>query len=252
MKETIITELQHIEAREDVKILYAVESGSRAWGFPSKDSDYDVRFIYVHQKDWYLTIEDKRDVLEYPISNDLDISGWDLRKALQLYRKSNPSLLEWLKSPVIYRDNPQLKEKLSTISRQYVSEKKLLYHYLHMAKGNFRGYLQGDKVKIKKYFYVLRPIFACEWLMQHHETPPILFDDLLKLDNIPTDVQRSVDDLLEKKKDSKELDLEPKLIHVNQYIEDEIGLIEAYIGKITDVPDVPFEPLNQLFQLYLR
>ena len=95
-------ELRRIEQAYDVRVLYACESGSRAWGFASQDSDYDVRFIYVHSRDWYLSIEDRRDVIEEPISDSLDISGWELRKTLRLLRKSNPPLLEWLKSPVVY------------------------------------------------------------------------------------------------------------------------------------------------------
>jgi predicted nucleotidyltransferase len=94
----ILEELKRIEKEEGVRILYACESGSRAWGFPSKDSDYDVRFIYIRPVDWYVSIYDKRDVIERPISDMLDINGWDLRKALNLFRKSNPPLLEWLKS----------------------------------------------------------------------------------------------------------------------------------------------------------
>jgi predicted nucleotidyltransferase len=123
MKEKILAELKRIEQENDVKVLYAVESGSRAWGFPSKDSDYDVRFIYIHKRDWYLSIEQKRDVLEYPINDLLDISGWDLRKALQLLLKSNPVLLEWLRSPIVYSKQYDTAEQLRNISNQYISQK---------------------------------------------------------------------------------------------------------------------------------
>lgn len=94
MREEILKRLTDIEGEEDVKIFYACESGSRAWGFPSADSDYDVRFLYRHPEEWYLSVdlEEKRDVIERPINDDLDISGWDLRKALKLLRKSNPPL----------------------------------------------------------------------------------------------------------------------------------------------------------------
>ncbi|MBS4161445.1 nucleotidyltransferase domain-containing protein, partial [Klebsiella pneumoniae] len=102
MNQRINEELANIENMNHVKILFAVESGSRAWGFPSQDSDYDVRFIYVHQKDWYLSIDEKRDVIERPIHESLDISGWELTKALRLFRKSNPPLLEWLSSEMVY------------------------------------------------------------------------------------------------------------------------------------------------------
>ena len=104
--EEIQRSIDEIEQSENVTVLYACESGSRAWGFHSQDSDYDVRFIYAHPPDWYLSVdlEKKRDVIERPILDDLDVSGWDLRKSLQLFRKSNPPLLEWLDSPIVYRD----------------------------------------------------------------------------------------------------------------------------------------------------
>ncbi len=91
MREKIKLELERIEKENDVKILFAVESGSRAWGFPSKDSDYDVRFVYMHPVEWYLSIHDKRDVIEYPISDDLDISGWDIKKSVTTICKVKPS-----------------------------------------------------------------------------------------------------------------------------------------------------------------
>ncbi len=118
MREKIKLELERIEKENDVKILFAVESGSRAWGFPSKDSDYDVRFVYMHPVEWYLSIHDKRDVIEYPISDDLDISGWDIKKALQLFAKSNPALLEWIRSPIFYSKNSNFPEQLQQMSEK--------------------------------------------------------------------------------------------------------------------------------------
>src|SRR5947209_3872560 len=112
MKDKIIAKLYEIEKEQSVKILYAVESGSRAWGFASKDSDYDIRFIYVHPIDWYISIEEKRDVIEYPVKDLLDFSGWDIRKALQLYKKSNPPLYEWLVSPIVYLEHGNFAQQL--------------------------------------------------------------------------------------------------------------------------------------------
>jgi predicted nucleotidyltransferase len=150
----ILTELERIEHEENVRILYACESGSRAWGFPSKDSDYDVRFLYARPVDWYLSILEKRDVIERPISGMLDINGWDLRKALNLFRKSNPPLLEWLQSPIVYRENRAIAEQIRRISPFTFSQKSCMYHYLHMAKRNYREYLQGERAKIKKYEFL--------------------------------------------------------------------------------------------------
>ncbi len=154
MHEIIINNLKAIESKENIKILYACESGSRAWGFPSKDSDYDVRFIYLKDTNWYLKVNYKyqRDVIELPIHDLLDINGWDLRKALGLLRKSNPALLEWFNSPIVYYKEKDFTQMFQSLIQEYYSPKACFYHYSHMAKGNNREYLQGDEVKIKKYF----------------------------------------------------------------------------------------------------
>lgn len=141
MRNKIIMKLHDIEKEHDVKILYAVESGSRAWGFESTDSDYDVRFIYAHSKNWYISIEDKRDVIEYPTEDLLDFSGWDIKKALKLYRKSNPPLYEWLISPIIYLEIGDFTQKLKNLIPRFYSPISSIYHYLHMAQGNNRQYL---------------------------------------------------------------------------------------------------------------
>ncbi|MEJ2792878.1 nucleotidyltransferase domain-containing protein [Iodobacter sp. LRB] len=178
VRERIMDELSAIEARHQVKILFACESGSRGWGFASPDSDYDVRFIYVHSLDWYLNIEKQRDVIEVPISDELDICGWELRKALGLLGKSNPTLFEWLDSPVIYRQEDWLCDELQALKAGYFSAKKARWHYLSMAKKNFRGYLQGDTVRMKKYLYVLRPLLAMLWIDSRANMPPMRFADL--------------------------------------------------------------------------
>ena len=145
MHEKIITRLQEIESAESVRILYACESGSRAWGFASTDSDYDVRFIYLRPVDWYLSIdmERRRDVIEYPIQGLLDINGWDLRKALNLLRRGNPPLVEWLGSPIVYITRYTLAERMQALAMQHYHPIAALYHYLHMAQGNYRDYLKG-------------------------------------------------------------------------------------------------------------
>ena len=142
MKETILKELTQIEKTENVRILMAVESGSRAWGFASPDSDYDVRFIYVRPKDEYLRLEKCRDVIELPLSNELDINGWDLSKTLQLMHKSNPTLFEWFSSPIVYLET-DFAARFKSIMGRYFSSKRGLYHYISMAAGNYREYLKA-------------------------------------------------------------------------------------------------------------
>ena len=161
MEARIKEELNKIEAAEDVRIIWSAESGSRAWGFASPDSDYDVRFIYVRNRKDYLRLNPVRDVIEWQLDEVLDISGWDIRKALQLLYKSNPTLFEWYNSPIVYRETEEA-QWLKDMLPQYFSMKKSLYHYLSMAKSNYHKYLQGEEVRLKKYFYVLRPILAAQ------------------------------------------------------------------------------------------
>ena len=164
----IIQNLSDIEHAENVRIFFACESGSRAWGFPSADSDYDVRFLYIRPVEWYLSILEDRDVIEKPISGDLDINGWDLKKALGLFRKSNPPLMEWLGSPIVYRETGTIAQRMRDLAPTFYSPISSTYHYLQMARRNFREYLHGEQVWVKKYFYVLRPLFAVQWLSLIH------------------------------------------------------------------------------------
>ena len=180
MKEKIVENLQRIETQDNAVIFYACESGSRAWGFPSKDSDFDVRFLYVRPMDWYLSIVEKRDVIERPLTDQLDINGWDLKKALGLFRKSNPPLLEWLDSPIIYKEKYSVAAQMRELAKSYYSPSACVYHYLHMAQGNVREYLKGERVWVKKYFYVLRPILAIKWIEQGYGVAPTSFGTLLE------------------------------------------------------------------------
>lgn len=167
-RKAIESVLTSLERSEGVVVLLAVESGSRAWGFPSADSDYDVRFIYLRRPEWYLSIdlEERRDVIERPIREGIDISGWDIRKALKLFRKSNPPLLEWLQCPIVYRERFSLAPRLRTLLPAFYSPKASFFHYLNMAQGNMREYLHGDTVWRRKYLYVLRPLLAMLWIEQ--------------------------------------------------------------------------------------
>ena len=177
MRAQIMDALRDIEAKNDVSVLFACESGSRGWGFASPDSDYDVRFIYVNRLPWYLTVQPRRDVIEVPISGDLDINGWDLRKALGLMRESNPTLLEWLRSPIVYRDDVVAMPRFRALSEAVFSNARGWHHYSSMAKKNFREHLQADEVRYKKYLYVLRPLLAARWIRSQPGVPPMRFAD---------------------------------------------------------------------------
>jgi predicted nucleotidyltransferase len=246
---TILSRLYQIEQDEDILIFYACESGSRAWGFPSADSDYDVRFLYVRRRDWYLSIdlEYKRDVIERPLVDNLDINGWDIRKALKLLRKSNPPLLEWLSSPTVYLQQGPLADRLRALVPEFYSPVACMHHYLHMARGNYREYVKGDVVWIKKYFYLLRPLLAIQWIERESGAPPMEFGVLVdRLITSPA-LKREIEVLLERKKAGDELDRAPKISIVSDFVESEMTRLEtALVGR--KVPTPPVEKLNTLFR----
>jgi uncharacterized protein len=179
IEESILAALRQIQKDEGVRVLMAVESGSRAWGFASPDSDYDVRFIYVHPLNWYLSINEQRDVIERMLPNDLDINGWELRKALRLLAKSNIALNEWIGSAVRYADTAGFREDLTQLIPLFFNPIAAIHHYRSMAETALEKNIVGQRIGIKKLFYALRPIFACAWIETHRTQPPTAFDDLL-------------------------------------------------------------------------
>lgn len=170
-----------------VKPLHAIESGSRAWGFASPDSDYDVRLIYRHEPDWYLRLYAGKDTFEF-IENDLfdvpfDIGGWDVRKALQLLHKSNAVIFEWLNSPIVYHSDNQFLQAIQAVQNEFFDVKAIFYHYQSMAK-NASGELELDKpIKLKKWFYLLRALLASIWTLEQAYPPPVDFNLMLPLLN---------------------------------------------------------------------
>jgi predicted nucleotidyltransferase len=222
IKLAIQEKLREIERQEDVCIFCACESGSRAWGFPSADSDYDVRFIYIHPRDWYLSIEDRRDVIERPLVENVDLSGWEIRKALRLFRKSNPPLLEWLRSPIVYQQKFSVADKLRNLMPTFYSPRNCFHHYLHMAEGNFRECLRGETVRIKKYFYVLRPLLGCRWIESDLGPVPMEFDALVEKVAPSNILKQEVFSLLGREQSGQELDFEPRIPAINDFIESEL------------------------------
>lgn len=227
----IKTTLKTLEEERDIKILYAAESGSRAWGFASADSDYDVRFVYVRKPEWYLSInvENKRDVVELPIDSELDVVGWDLRKACKLLTKSNPSILEWLTSPIIYRNNQSMRRRCMNMMADHYLTTAGHYHYLNMAKKNYRGYLKSDRVRIKKYFYVLRPLLCVRWIEKYKTLPPMDFRELLE-DTVDDDaVLMEVYELMARKRLGFESDFEARNELLNGFIDSELAKMDEIV-----------------------
>lgn len=245
MRELIARKLRQIEKDYNVRVLLAVESGSRAWGFASSDSDYDVRFIYVRPEKEYLRLEAVRDVIELPINDELDINGWDLQKTLRLLYRSNPTLFEWFSSPIIYVET-EFADQFREIMTDYFSTKKSLYHYISMAESNYREFLKGEMVKAKKYFYVLRPVLACRWVIERKTPPPMLFSELASAE-LPEYLRPEIDRLLELKMNSPEVKEIPRINALNEYLDRTIAEIKGKIAEIEDSSS-SWEKLNTLFQ----
>ena len=245
MRDLIIQKLKEIEQTESIRILHAVESGSRAWGFPSPDSDYDVRFIYIRPTEFYLKLEKTRDVIELPINDMLDINGWDLNKALRLLHSSNPTLFEWMSSPVIYHQTEFI-DQLQPIMDQYFSCKSGLYHYLSMAERNYKEFLLGDLAKVKKYFYVLRPILACKWILRTSHKPPMLFSELADAE-LDEALKPTIERLLDLKMNTPEIKEVPRIIEINEYIDRAIEDLKIQIAAFPAEHRANWAPLNQLF-----
>ena len=221
MKKEICATLAEIEKKHNVKILYACESGSRAWGFPSPDSDYDVRYLYIRPLESYLKLFPERDVIESPIDEVKDFVGWDLQKALKLLLKGNAPLIEWLHSPVVYKDNAWLKESLIKLFNNNSNFNALYRGYFGLAMNNFKAYLTGETVRPKKYLYVLRSILACKWIKQKNSIPPVLFRKLYEELLDPTDpIYSELEKLLKIKVKAKERAAGAHFVVVDKFIED--------------------------------
>jgi predicted nucleotidyltransferase len=218
----IMQRLAAVEAQYGVRVLYACESGSRGWGFASPDSDYDVRFIYVRPVRDYLQVFDIRDVIEEVPGPVFDVNGWDLRKALKLLSKGNATLVEWLSSPVVYVEDEVFTAKLRAAMVQVYQPHRGFHHYLHMARGNYREYLQGEVVRAKKYLYVLRPILAAQWTLAKSGVPPMAFESLV--DAMVSDplLREDIDDLLREKRQVLEAASVQRRPRLNAFIEESL------------------------------
>lgn len=250
MTEQILAALDQIESEHGVEILYACESGSRAWGFASTDSDYDVRFIYKHNEDWYLQIDEKRDVIELPINEVLDVSGWDIKKALKLFRNSNAPLYEWLQSPIVYKKNDKFAENMSILMPSSFSLRAGMHHYVSMATNTYKNYLQQGDVKLKKYFYALRPLLAAMWIAEKRALPPMEFDTLRTIID-DSSIQASIDELLERKAAADEKSMIAPITLLHNFIGERLKDLTLK-GKEIDEHNADTDAINNLFRNIIR
>ena len=237
--------LREIEKTENIKILLAVESGSRAWGFASPDSDFDVRFIYKRPKEKYLQLNQSRDVFEMPVDDIWDLNGWDLDKTLRLLYKSNPTLYEWINSPVCYCKT-DFSEKIIPLMKEYFSVKNTIYHYLNTARGNRKNYLLSEVVRPKKYFYALRPILACMWVLENNTPPPVLFSELADA-LLPDTLRSSLDYLLDIKLNSPEKAEIKPIKDIDGFLEQSICKFDEILKSMPKEEYHSWDMLNEFF-----
>ncbi|MBK6896235.1 MAG: nucleotidyltransferase domain-containing protein [Alphaproteobacteria bacterium] len=228
--------LARAEGEHGVRILHAAESGSRAWGFASPDSDYDVRFFYAHSRDWYLSVFPGRDVIEYPITGVFDISGWDVRKTLQLCLKSNAIVMEWLTSPIIYRAAPDFSTALKDFWLRVADRKALLHHYVNMGTRQVdQNWRTREVIAVKKYLYVLRPAMALRWLRLRGEDLrdlPMNLQELMRGCDLPEAVRGEIDALIVRKANLNEGQETGRIALLDHFAEGEFAAAEALIVSL--------------------
>lgn len=239
MRSDIGDTLARIEREENARLLIAIESGSRAWGFHSEDSDYDVRFLYARPVDWHLSVRAGRDVIERPIDDELDLGGWDLRKALGLILKSNAVVLEWLQSPIRYRDDAELRAALLGFCGRALRPKALAWHYLRLGTRQRGGLRQPDGgVKLKRYFYTLRPALALRWLRLHDGgLVPMDMARLMAETDLPPDVTGWIDALIAVKRETGEMGVaDATNAEVDALLDEEFSAAEDFVAGAESDP----------------
>jgi hypothetical protein len=252
MKARIVDELQRIQSEHQVRVLLAVESGSRAWGFASPDSDYDVRFIYAHPRDWYISIAEPRDVIEAMLPGDLDVSGWDLRKTLRLFAKCNLALNEWIGSPDTYAEVPEFRRQIADLVPTFFNPIAAMNHYCNMAERALTDNYAEGKIGIKKLFYVLRPLFACRWIEHLQTQPPTEFDELLDVEWMKPGERAWVKELVVRKAAEKEA--QPLELSAEQAkgIQGEIAHFKSLMTSLRAPEKSSTAPLDALLRSWVQ
>ncbi|MDE5558565.1 MAG: nucleotidyltransferase domain-containing protein [Ruminococcus sp.] len=249
MRENIIEKLNTSEKMENIKILHAVESGSRAWGFASPDSDYDVRFIYVRPENYYLRLDKTRDVIEFELNDTYDINGWDISKTLRLLHNSNPTVFEWIHSPIVYNTHNIIK-KLTPEIDSFFSCKSGIYHYVSTAISTSSKHLKQEYIKYKKYLYVIRPVMACLWILENKTPPPVLFSELVNT-MADENIKPVISELIRIKTETPETATGKHIPELDRYIEKNITDIRKYASSMPDDRKNNWSEINEMFLKFL-
>ncbi|MBQ9971693.1 MAG: nucleotidyltransferase domain-containing protein [Elusimicrobiaceae bacterium] len=235
MKKSIIKKLEELEKEHHIKIFHAVESGSRAWGFASQDSDYDVRFLYYHRPEWYFSVSKQADnIVKMEEHNLLDFAGWELKKTLLLLIKGNMSLYEWIQSPIVYKQSKEF-ETLKALAQEFYNPKALLFSYVGLAENNYKAYADREKPKLKKYLYILRTLAACRWIEQQQTPPPIEMDNLKEVFRKDSLIWDFLNHLIEDKKKGTELGVIDSPALINRWIEEQLAYYTNFANSLPDL-----------------
>lgn len=235
--------LTEIEEKQKICVLYACETGSRAWGFPSPDSDFDIRFIYMHERDWYLSLSHRRDTIEH-MDGDLDITGWDLRKSLTLLKKSNAALIERFQSPIEYYSVPGFKEAFKKLVENYYSPTAVFFHHYSLARKFWEDIEGQAEFKLKSFFYLVRSLVSCIWIVQDKSVLPMHIEGLMKYTEEP--VKERLDELIRLKASVGEKYLHSKDERMNEWIRQQFKLLEM-AGQHLGVNRTGMSMLNEFF-----
>jgi hypothetical protein len=246
-------ELLRIAEDNNIRILYACESGSRAWGFASPESDYDIRFIFLHPTSWYLSVLPQDDGMDLFIDKELDINGWDIRKVLRLMMKSNITAFEWLQSPIVYQTDEDFKAAIWSLSQHFFQARSSILQYLSLAGNSFRRISEESEINVQKYLYVMRPLLAAMWIAQHKSAAPMTFAELLPLLKPFSNIEAIVLELWEKALLSNEKDIIKPIQELDDFIQKEIvkcnniaeGMKESAVR--TDMLDAFFRMVIQTY-----
>lgn len=252
MQQIIQNVLQQIENDHQVKILYACEAGSRAWGLASQQSDYDVRFIYVHQTEDYLSIDPigigkNKNIIELPVNETLDITGWDLTKALQLFRKSNPTIMEWLYSSIVYHEEFSTIRKMKAMQTTVFSPAACIHHYLNITRKNRQKYTKQQQMTVKNTLAMLRPMLAAKWTERFNEFPPTEFSTLIRMVDDPQ-IIKTINTLIEHKQSQKNEIQTISLDEILPFISRETEHLVKYVKTLHVNNSDSTNQLNQLFR----
>lgn len=252
MDKIIQEQLMNIEKENNVKILYAVESGSRGWGFESKDSDYDVRFIYAHPTEWYLSVFEGSDIVEIPVDDILDVNGWDIKKALKLLYKSNPPLLEWMSSPIVYKKEENFIRDLRKVAENHFAPVHAIYHYINLGKKSFDGFKEMDRVRLKKLFYVIRPVTSCMWIEKYKTITPMNLQEMMRGLELDNGIRKLIDEYTIIKAGSTESDTVSKPKELIEFLEQKLNYFDGYVKSMYNDKNRDASDLNEFFQRTLK